>query len=229
MCYNSKYIKKSLIPLFKTQRSDYQERNTSVKSSAQQRLNKKRRSFYRSPGLLLIFLCGLALIHLLTLSGLIRPEILWDKTTVDTRSLLLAGIFTILILAAMIWSIRFRVIPALRAGRLGTGAENPVRRNFGLFCPSARRLHLRISRDIQNRRRDHLHDRTDRLDQMRFGDLSGPQKTACPLGFTYYTVFKKIKLGRPSRSSFFTLFLPDDSHFSPQKTRARQFCCLTLI
>ena len=101
MCYNSKYIKKSLIPLFKTQRSDYQERNTSVKSSAQQRLNKKRRSFYRSPGLLLIFLCGLALI----------------------RSLLLAGIFTILILAAMIWSIRFRVIPALRAGRLGTGAE----------------------------------------------------------------------------------------------------------
>ena len=123
MCYNSKYIKKSLIPLFKTQRSDYQERNTSVTSSAQQRLNKKRRSFYRSPGLLLIFLCGLALIHLLTLSGLIRPEILWDKTTVDTRSLLLAGIFTILILAAMIWSIRFRVIPALRAGRLGTGAE----------------------------------------------------------------------------------------------------------
>ena len=105
-----------------------------MKSSAQQRLNKKRRSFYRSPGLLLIFLCGLALIHLLTLSGLalihlltlsglIRPEILWDKTTVDTRSLLLAGIFTILILAAMIWSIRFRVIPALRAGRLGAGAE----------------------------------------------------------------------------------------------------------
>ena len=50
MCYNSKYIKKSLIPLFKTQRSDYQERNTSVKSSAQQRLNKKRRSFYKKPG-----------------------------------------------------------------------------------------------------------------------------------------------------------------------------------
>lgn len=93
-----------------------------MKTQKQRQISaKNRKAAYNSPGLLVLLLTGMAVIHGLVLTGVISPEYIWDQTAMDMRAVALAGTFALMILGTLIWAVRFKIIPALRSGRLDSG------------------------------------------------------------------------------------------------------------